>query len=384
MGSFIDFLPLFNESEETVRARVDASVNAGLLPDDDDYVDTRQGQFYQIVTGGFVMEQARMYDEASTRMAAGFPLYAWGDYLDYHAATFNLLRKSAVAASGTVTFNAPNGTVIPAGIKVAPAQTDPSVATPSFSVTTGGTVVSLNTIDLAVSADLAGSDGNVAAAAITQILPPGVSGVTSITNAAVLSGGTDIESDSDLRDRILLAFSGQGPGNIGDYTQWALAYPGVGRVTVQPIWAGPSTVRVVVMATDGTPVAGGVVTGLQAILDPVPGLGHGKAPIGATVTVTTTQIQSVAVTAVVTHESGYTLDGTGGTIATRAAITAALKRYIDNLDVGVNVIKDHVLAQFFTVVGVHDVSLTLPAADVTISGATTPPTVARTGVVTLT
>lgn len=383
MADFLDFLPLFAESEATVRARMDADVNAGLAPTDEDYVDTRQGQFYQIVTQPFVSEIARLYDETSTRAAAAFLPFAWGDYLDYHGEMLGTPRKPGVAATGVVTFAGTNGTIVPSGILLSPVQTDPSVTVPAFRTTATGTVAG-GSVDVPVECTEIGTIGNVSATAIAVISPPGVAGIASVNNAAPTTGGTDVEGDEAYRDRMLIEFGGQGAGNVDDYERWALGYPGVGRVTVQPAWNGAGTVRLVVATADGSPVAAGVTAGLQALLDPTPGLGHGLAPVGAVVTVTTSTVVTVNVAAAVAFETGYSLDGTGGTTALRAALTAVVRDYGDHLDVGASVVKNHIEGQFFRIKGVHDVTVTLPAADVAINGATTPPEVAKIGTVTLT
>jgi uncharacterized phage protein gp47/JayE len=140
---------------------------------------------------------------------------------------------------------------------------------------------------------------------------------------------------------------------VVDYRRWA-ADQGIPRSTVIPVWNGPGTVLVVAMNADGTPVAAATVTSLQEFLDPTPGLGQGQAPIGATVTVVTSTALPVAITAQVHGENGYTLDGTGNTIATRQAIVSALAAYVQGLQPGDTIIYKHVEACFF-VVGVHQV-----------------------------
>ena len=71
-------------------------------------------------------------------------------------------------------------------------------------------------------------------------------------------------------------------------------------------------------------------------------------------TVVTSTILPVAITAQVDGENGYTLDGTGNTIATRQAIVTALATYLKGLEPGDTIVYEHVQACFF-VVGVHQV-----------------------------
>ena len=228
----------------------------------------------------------------------------------------------------------------------------------------------------------AGSAGNVAAQAISQLVTP-IEGIASVSNAEATSGGADVETDELLSERVVLEFSTRpGAGTVNDYERWARGYAPIGYATVTPLWAGPGTVRLMVTDQSNSPVAVSVVAGLQNLLDPTPGMGMGQAPIGAIVTVATPSTLAVTPVATLTLLAGYSLDGTSGTIAVRSNIESAIKGYIDKLPPGDDVIWHNVRAQFFKVPGVLDVpSLTLngTSANLTI-GATE---VARTGTVTL-
>lgn len=229
--------------------------------------------------------------------------------------------------------------------------TDDGSVTPSATVQP--TMNTTSGITLAAQALVVGSAGDVAQNAVTSldtVLPT----IISVFNPVPMTGGQEMESDAAFRDRILGEYQGtSGGGNVVDYRRWA-ADQGIGRVTVIPVWNGAGTVLVVAMNADGTPVASATVTSLQEFLDPAPGLGQGQAPIGATVTVVTSTILPVAITAQVDGENGYTLDGTGNTIATRQAIVTALATYLKGLEPGDTIVYEHVQACFF-VVGVHQV-----------------------------
>lgn len=218
-------------------------------------------------------------------------------------------------------------------------------------------------VALPVEAVEPGTKGNVAARAITSVDTPNPD-IDDVINPLPMTGGLEEETDEALRDRILAEFEGQGGGNQNDYQRWALTEPGVGKVFVNPVWDGPGTVQVVVMTEAGDPVSQATIDSLQQTLDPVPGKGSGLAPIGATVTVQTPVQILIDVAGSVTFRDGYSLDGTGGTTPTREEIVTALRDYIDSLDVGEDVIYDHVKAQFFTVEGVYTV------AGVTVNGGT--------------
>lgn len=241
---------------------------------------------------------------------------------------------------------------------------DVGIAAAPTANTTGGAWA------LPVAAVQDGPEGNVAANAIDLLLSP-AAGVTAVSNAFSTRGGQDVETDESYRPRLLLEFRGPtGSGTIADYERWCLADPDVGFVTIDPLWSGPGTVRCVLLGLSGDPVTLEVVTRLQQDLDPVPGQGHGRAPIGAIVTVTTPSIIGIAVVGTVIFDAGYSLDGTSGTLAVRDQIDRAIIDYVDALKPGESVILNHVIARFFTAPGVHDVSgvtLNGTASDVLVS-----------------
>lgn len=263
----IDLIPLYpNDDEETVRERMLANVNENVDPDDPLFIDVRPLSlpWYAIVPGS--KEVARLYDRMGTEVvAACTPLLAWGEYLDNHAESVGEERLAATYATGEVTFNGTSGTLIPVGTLVSVAPIGEDEEPPEFETTEAGTITG-GTVTLAVRCTEAGSLGNVGAAAID--VPPAISGVTSVSNADETTGGTDVETDAALSERLGITYEGSGAGNINDYLRWARAYPGVGDATVIPLINGPGTVGVVISGPDGAAPGAGVVAGLQAELDP--------------------------------------------------------------------------------------------------------------------
>lgn len=488
--TLLDFLPLFTETQASIRARLDADVNAGLEPGDPRWVDTREGTFYYVVSQILVLEFGRIWDAMAVELpAVAFPQYSFGQYLDNHAAVFGLERNPATKAEGVVLITGDPAAAVVAGIVVSAPPEDPEeddiefittqagvtsaqldpptglIATPNpaggamatgtytYSVTAyntygetiGGTEMPAVVVGPAGSValdwdDVAGATGyrvyrrtgaagfriaevavstftdlgaviagvggppdanttagvrvtiqavedgtrsNVAAGSIEEFAAA-VTGLDNVSNEAATTGGTDEEADEDLKERILLQYGGQGPGTVNDYKRWALDEAGVARVTVVPNWNGAGTVQVVVMDEDGDPVSAGVLASLQARLDPDAGQGAGQAPIGAIVTVQTPVVDLIDVGATVQFEAGYNLDGAGGLIGVRSQIEQALQDYLDKLDVGEDVVYEHVKAQFFRVPGVYNISgVTVEGAtsDVAIQGS--PPHVAQFGTATL-
>jgi uncharacterized phage protein gp47/JayE len=383
MADFTDFFPLFQESIETIRARLDADINAGLDPNDPAFLDTTEGGLWYDLSQTVALEQERQWDALGSEVpAALFPVFAWGEYLDEHGVTINLERKDAVAATGMLTFTGAVGTLIATGVQMGTLQTDPDADPITFRTSASATIPAGGSVDVPIEAVEAGSAGNVASATITVLLSP-VAGVSAITNIDATTGGADVETDDAYRVRILLEYANpSGGGTVADYQRWALAYAPVGFATVDSLWNGAGTVRVVITDVNNSPVSAAVISGLQNLLDPVAGQGQGLAPIGATVTVATPALVPINVSATVAMNAGYTLDGAGGTVAVRGGIEEAIRAYIDKLKPGDDVVRERVASQFFQVEGVYDVTnvmLNGAASNVTLTSMQ----VARTGTVTL-
>lgn len=308
MPSITDFSPVVQETIATIRARLDADVNAGLDPADLRWVDTVEGSVYWDLTQVVALEMERLWDALGTEVpAAMFPSYAWGDFLDDHATTYGLTRKIAISATGTIQFQGTVGTQIPTGTQVGTETTDPDADPLVYSTTQPGTIPISGSILLTAQADETGTGSNVAIGLVNQLLSP-ISGISSVSNVTPMASGEDVESDSDLQRRILIEIeSTVGAGTSSDYIRWALAFPGVGNVAVTPLWSGPGTVLVVITDTDNEPVSGTVVTALQNELDPPgnAGLGQGLAPVGAIVTVQTPSFYYANAQATIVHQTGY-------------------------------------------------------------------------------
>ena len=380
---FTEFVPVREESVDDVIARMDADVNAGLDPDDSAFLDTTEGGFYADLRNMSALEFERLYDFVSTEVVASMFLgLTFGEYLDGWGVTLGVPRKDEVKATGEVTFTGTDGALIATGTEIATPQTDPDADPVSF-VTTGSGTITGGTLTLAIAATEAGAQGNVASGSVSVLLSPLGDEVSAVNNAEATTGGADVENDDQYRSRLLLEFGvGQGAGTQADYERWALTHGSVGFATVEPIWSGPGTVRVIITDQQNNPVSGTVITELQNDLDPVPERGEGRAPIGAIVTVATPTLLTVDVAATIVPVSGYSLDGAGGTIPLESDIETAIRDYIDRLRPGDDVVREKVSAQLFTVQGVYDVTA------VTLNGGTTNVAVGalevpRTGTVTL-
>jgi uncharacterized phage protein gp47/JayE len=215
----------------------------------------------------------------------------------------------------------------------------------------------------AVTAVAAGPEYDKPIGALNQLVPP-IDNVSAYNSSPAI-GGASTESDPDLRERVLGRYDRQGAGNVFDYQGWALEEPGVGRVTVVPLWNGPGTVKVVVMDRQGQPVPQTILDSLTARLDPVPGQGKGLAPVGAVVTVTTAEGINITVVASVNPEPGYSVDDhADGRVVLRPLIEAAVLRYVQSIGSGGFVVYEQIKGRIVTVQGVHTISSVTVNGDV--------------------
>jgi uncharacterized phage protein gp47/JayE len=188
-------------------------------------------------------------------------------------------RKMATLSSSLASFQGTvDGTIVPQGTQLQSAVAMPVDADSPYQVVTFETlediaVYSYVTVTGLIRALDPGSFGNLADGTTLSMNPtiPGVSGVAYVSGD--LTGGTDTETDDELRARILERIRNPPMGgDADDYVQWALAVPGVTRAWSYPNEMGIGTVTVRFMMDDlranngGFPTPGDV-SAVQAYLD---------------------------------------------------------------------------------------------------------------------
>lgn len=207
---------------------------------------------------------------------------AVGDFLDAKAKDYGLARHGAAFAAGEMSCRGTAGAVLPPGGRFV-AQGYGVVFAQMGELTIGED----GSGRAAIQAVGAGSTGNVPAG--TVLVPQSaMNGFSEFRTVEATAGGYDRESDEQLRLRLYNRIRyPQTSGNVYHYRQWAQDVPGVGAVKVFPLWNGPGTVKVSILDANGAPAAAELIQSVQDAIDPEPGRGAGKAPIGALVSVTT-------------------------------------------------------------------------------------------------
>ncbi len=237
---------LNDQDASTIHQRMMEALPAGL--------DDTEGGFPWDMTMPAALEIAQMAEfTLPEAIKCIWPMWSYGSFLDYHAATRGLARKPAVKAEGAVEVSGTAGTEIPAGFQFStPAAGDsPGV---SF-ITNVAAMLTGTPVSIPVTAQEAGKAGNVSAGMI-QLMDAPMTGIQSVTNSLPTKGGIDDESDEDLSARIVEYDQSQGKsfvGSVADYRRWAMEVNNVGSARVQGAQDESGTIKIIVLDASGDP-----------------------------------------------------------------------------------------------------------------------------------
>lgn len=268
------------------------------------------------------------------------------DYLERWADIWDIQRKPAEFAAGSLSFVVSSTSPIPAGTIFQ--RQDGVQYTSLADATITGTSATIS-----VQALVAGDDSNLAAGARISLLSP-IAGVQSsgIVAAGGIDGGVDTESDDRLRSRLLQRIQNppQG-GSVADYVQWGLEVPGVTRVWVYPMQLGPGTVTVL-FVTDDDP--DGIIPSPAKV-----------AEVQAYIEVVRPVTAEVFVAAPIADPLNPVIALNPNTPAVRAAVTAELEDLIirDSVPAGTTLIS-RLREAVSIAAGESDNSITSPSANV--------------------
>ncbi len=163
--------------------------------------------------------------------------------LERWADLWGVARKAAGPADGFVHFTGTNGTVIPPGLVVQRAD-----GVQYQTTAPGG--ISGGVANVAVEALVGGATGNADIGTPLQLVSPLAGLATNCTVAddgsgRGITGGSDTESDADLRARLKQRVQNTpNGGSVADFERWALEVSGVTRAWVRREPNGPGSVGV--------------------------------------------------------------------------------------------------------------------------------------------
>ena len=251
-----------------------------------------EGTFENDVLASNSFEFAKSEVEIEQLYKAAFADTSWGEYLTLRAAEFGIDRKPAVKAIGALTITGTKGIIVPQGSVF---STDNNVY---FTTDAACTIADNGTVDVKITAQIAGTSGNVGTNTIDKI-PMSIPGVSKVTNKDATHDGFEEETDESLLKRYLVHVRTPATsGNAMHYKEWALSVAGVGDVKVIPLWNGNGTVKVLVTDVNKNAASQEMQKKVADYIETV-------RPIGATVTVTTPEYLGINITANVSVNAAY-------------------------------------------------------------------------------
>ena len=249
---------------------------------------------------------AMMLDEAinfrlKNALGVAFVQYATGEDLENHGSPIGVYRRSATYATVSVTLQGSPGTVIDRGTRIYTLGDDEE--DPVYFRTNNVVVLEDGHGVVEATAVQPGSESNVAPQTLIGIDHSQVK----VINHEAATGGYPEESDESLRLRIMERNQNKpSSGTVSDYKRWAKEVEGVGDYPiVKPLYDGPGTVLVLITDADGGVADEHLIQTVQEYIDPVPGKGEGKAPIGAHVTVGTVSVVPILIRVSIVVEQGH-------------------------------------------------------------------------------
>ena len=280
----------------------------------------------------------RVYAEYIMRQM--FPTTAEGEYLDAHAQQRGLSRKNGTIATGKVTFiaaSADHGDIlIPAGTPLCTNDEQLRYETDSDAV------LGANFQSIIVDAHAAqeGSAYNIAMNKIGIMITP-IPGIGVVKNNVKFTGGSDKESDEQLRERIADSYREISNGaNAAYYRSVAMSVDGVYSASAIGCARGTGTVDVYACAK-GAALSGEKIAEIQALLDE-------KREINVDVRAVSPTALNINLYIRLTVAEGYDFD----TVAAR--VRSAVTDYINGLGIGKDMLLSNVGEVIYHIEGVAD------------------------------
>ncbi|MBQ4100141.1 MAG: baseplate J/gp47 family protein [Oscillospiraceae bacterium] len=182
-----------------------------------------------------------------------FPQTATGEYLDMHAETRGLTRKTAKHSSGVLRFFKESPAAFDITIAAGTLCSDSSTGQ-RYETTIDATLLAGElSVDVPAVAVESGASSNVGIGAITQLVTP-PQGITRVQNPSAFVGGINAESDENLRERLLKSYQNiSNSTNSAFYYNHAMSFPEGVSACVIPRARGIGTVDVVIATAEVTP-----------------------------------------------------------------------------------------------------------------------------------
>lgn len=281
---------------------------------------------------------------------------------DIQETIFGFERKGGIVSSGEVTFSRSGST----GIDTIPIGTKVETPTGLVYVTTELATIA----DAATSSNVTGVDSeevgvtyNVPLGSITVISDDiDIAGIT-VTNANATTGGVNIETDYQYKQRFQAYIEGLAGSNLAGLISGALSVDGITSASVQELFPPVANVNVNLYVDDGSSagVSAAKVLEIQSIIDgdgSEDNPGYRAAGVNVVVIAPTVVTQNVSVT--ISLLAGVDIS------QMEIDVNLVLSTYMNNLGIGATIIYNELVASCMEVYGVTDVAITVPSGNVAI------------------
>lgn len=276
-------------------------------------------------------------------------------YIDYIAELFNVTRLPAASATCTMEFTIITGHgsfIIPQGTRVSTSDGNSVFTTDADIVVAIGT--DIYTV-FATAQDGGATDNGYAPGTVITLIDV-LPSVTTVTNLDTTAGGSDEETDDQLRDRIKLApstFSVAGPRDAYKFFAFS-AHPTIEDVAVtNPV---PGVVNIYVLSSAGVPTPAPILSAVNDLCS-----GERVRPICDTVQVLSPTFvpYNIEVEAILYNDANQPLVETSA--------NDVLNQFpIDNKKLGRDIIRNKIIS-LLGIEGIYDINLIQPGGDIVLS-----------------
>jgi uncharacterized phage protein gp47/JayE len=272
--------------------------------------DTREGSYTNLLVSPVAYEIWKLYKALDAVVPMVYVDETSGIYIDMRAAEYGVTRKAGTKATAAAAFEGMDGTAIAKGKVFMTADSLQYTLDETVTISGGEAAGRLTATEI-------GEKYNAPAGAIFRQVN-NQTGITAVISGAA-EGGADAETDKALAERFY-AYLKRPPtsGNAAHYEYWAKEVDGIENVKVMPLWAGPGTVKLLVVGPGNQPVDGAAVSKAAAHIE-------AARPIGADVTVASAAGLPIDVAA------ALSLKPSTDAAAVQGAFAQALSAYLEGL-----------------------------------------------------
>ena len=214
-------------------------------------IDKREGSFINNMVSPIAVEIAQAYMEFEHILNLLFVSDSYGEYLDKKASEFGIYRKTGIKAKGIVRVYGEADTLIPRNAVLTTESGLKFIVSRQTYIQSDYIDVMVEAVEIGELYNISGdSNWNTSISDDSNTI-----NVLKIENTSSLSGGVEIETDEQLKYRILEhARNPATSGNEQDYINWCKEVDGVFNVNVRPLWNGANTVKLIISDEERQPL----------------------------------------------------------------------------------------------------------------------------------